>query len=218
MKVSLLTSGFPDGFTEEFIKCVKQYYCKNGSFVTIASDFAAHSKTDKYQDAFLSMFRNNGIEFSEDYAIDDRVTKEKAQQYIMEADVIWISGGDTLKQIAYIKEYYLIPVLQNRHGLTIGMSAGSINMAKRVVLARDIDDNVPKLSIYDGIGLVDINIGPHLGAASEKHMKEIEEASQYATIYGIYDNTFISIVNDKMDIYGDYIKFDKADNRSDANK
>ena len=87
------------------------------------------------------------------------------------------------------------------------MSTGSINMAKRVVLAKNLDENIPELSIYDGIGLVDINIEPHLDSASEEHINEIYEASHYATIYGIYDNTFIKIVDDTMDIYGVYFKY-----------
>jgi len=208
MKVSLLTSGFTDKFTDDFINCVKEYYHNNGSFVLVASDFTEHSKTDRYLDVFLSMFGNSGIVFNEVHIIDDRITREKALQYIEKADIVWIAGGDTLKQIAYLKEYNLIPALQSREGITIGMSAGSINMAKRVVLAKDIDDNVPELSIYDGIGLVDINIEPHLDSASEDHMKDIYEASQYSAIYGIYDNTFIKITNDTMDIYGTYFKYE----------
>ncbi len=208
MKISLLTSGFPNGFTDDFIQCLKEHYNNNGSFVLIASDFARHSKTDRDLDAFLSMFRNKGILFNEVYVIDDRITKEKAVQYIEKADIIWIAGGDTLKQITYLKEYNLISVLQSRERITIGMSAGSINMAKRVVLAKDIDDNIPELAIYDGIGLVDINIEPHLDSASEEHMKDVYEASQFTTIYGIYDNTFIKIVNDTMEIYGVYFKYD----------
>ncbi len=112
------------------------------------------------------------------------------------------------RKLIILKEYNLIPVLKNREGLTIGMSAGSINMAKRVVLAKDINDNVPELAIYDGIGLVDINIEPHLDSASEEHMKDVYEASQFTTIYGLYDNAFIKIVDDKMDIYGIYFKYE----------
>lgn len=208
MNVSLLTSGFTDGFTDDFISCVKEYYHNNGSFVFIASDFTAHSKTDRHLDVFLNMFGDSGIVFNEVHIIDDRITREKASQYIEKADITWIAGGDTLKQIAYLKEYNLIPALQSREGITIGMSAGSINMAKRVVLAKDIHDNVPELSIYDGIGLVDINIEPHLDSASEDHMRDIYEASQYSAIYGIYDNTFIKITNGTMDIYGTYFKYE----------
>jgi len=114
-------------------------------------------------------------------------------------------------EIEHLKQYNLIPALQKREGITIGMSAGSINMAKRVVLARDINDNIPELAIYEGIGLVDINVEPHLDSASEEHMKEVYEASQYATIYGLYDNSFIKILDDNMDIYGVYFKYENGE-------
>lgn len=207
MRVSILTSGFPNGFPEDFINCIKEYYHNNGSMLFIASDFAEHSKTDKYLQVFRTMFRENGVTFNEVNTIDYRTSKEKAFEYIENTDVIWLSGGNTLKQIEHMKEYNLIPVLQKREGITIGMSAGSINMAKRVVLARDINDNIPELAIYEGIGLVDINVEPHLDSANEEHMKEVYEASQYATIYGLYDNSFIKIVGDNMDIYGVYFKY-----------
>ena len=209
MKVSILTSDFPNGFTDDFVKCVKEYYFNNGSFVFIASDFSGHSKTDKYANVFLNKFRDKGIVFDGVHVIDDRISKEKAVQYIEEADVIWISGGNTLEQIKYLKHYNLLPALQSRECMIIGMSAGSINMAKKVVLAKDVNDNIPELSIYDGIGLVDINIEPHLDSASKKHIEEdIYEASQFASIYGLYDNSFIKIVDDKMDIFGDYFKYE----------
>ncbi|WP_456278827.1 Type 1 glutamine amidotransferase-like domain-containing protein [Bacillus sp. AK128] len=208
MKVSILTSGFPNGFTDDFVNCIKENYSNDGSFLFIASDFSGHSKTDRYSDAILNMFKDKGIVFNEFLIIDDRITTEKAVQCIKKADVIWLSGGDTLKQIAYLKEYNLIPFLQRREGVTIGMSAGSINMAKRVVLARDINNNIPELGIYDGIGLVDINIEPHLNSAIEEHIEEIHEASQFATIYGLYDNSFIKIVDNKIEMFGDCYKFE----------
>lgn len=212
MRVSILTSGFPNGFTEDFINCIKEYYHNNGSMLFIASDFDEHSKTDKYLQVFLTMFRENGVVFNEVNTIDYRTSKEKALEYIENAEVIWLSGGDTLKQIQHMKEYNIIPALQKREGITIGMSAGSINMAKRVVLARDINDNILELAIYEGIGLVDINVEPHLDSASEDHMKEVYEASQYGTIYGLYDNSFIKIVDDSMDIYGIYFKYENGEN------
>lgn len=208
MKVSFLTSGFPNGFTEDFIKCIKDYYYNKGVIIFIASDFGQHSKTDKYIDIFLNMFESKGILFRESYVIDDRVTSKEAIHYIEKSDIVWILGGDTLKQIRNIKEYNLIPVLQNRKGITIGMSAGSINMAKKVVISKDVNDNIPELSIYSGIGLVDINVEPHLDSASEDHMKEIYEASHHSIIYGIYDNSFIKIVDECIEVYGTCFKYE----------
>lgn len=209
MKVSFLTSYFPNGFTNDFINSIKEYYTNAGSFVLVASDFSTHLKNDKYTDIFVNMFKSNGLIFNESHVIDNRISRVAAKEYIEKAEVLWLSGGDTLKQIKDIKEYDLIEVLQTREKITIGMSAGSINMAKRVVLAKDINDNIPELSIYDGIGLVDINIEPHLDPTNEEHNKDIYEATRLSTIYGLYDDSFIKIVDEEITFYGDYIKYEK---------
>jgi dipeptidase E len=207
MKASILISAFNNGFSLDFIKCVKKYYTKVGSFIMIASDFTSHDKNDKYANIFVSLFNLQGIEFNKVKVIDDRIAKDEMPKLIMEAGIIWLSGGDTLKQIAYIKEYGLIPYVQKRDGLTIGMSAGAINMARKVVLAKDINDNIPELSIYDGVGLVNINIEPHLDYASEDHFKEICDAAKVNPIYGLYDDSFIEIVDNTTTFHGKYIKF-----------
>lgn len=210
MRVLFLTSGLTNGFTDDFIQSLKEYYCNKGSLVFIASDFTGHYITDKYINLFVSMFKEKGIIFDKVQVIDNRVSKDEAINYLEKAYIVWISGGDTLKQIGYIKEYGLISSLQNRNGITIGMSAGSINMAKRVVLPKDIEDNIPELSIYDGIGLVDINIEPHLDTEGEEHMEDIYEASKYTTIYGLFDNSFIKVVDDSMEFYGAYMKYERS--------
>lgn len=211
MKVSILTSGFPNGLTEDFAKCIKEYYRGGGSFVFITSDFSDHIKNDKYSNIFLNMFINNSIVFNEAYTIDNRISESKAIELIEGADVVWISGGDTLKQIEDMRKYNIIPALKKREGITVGMSAGSINMAKKVVIAKDLRENIPELTIYDGIGLVDINIEPHLDITDEEHMKEIYEASRFARIYGLYDEGFIKVADDSLEIYGTCYKYENVD-------
>lgn len=211
MKVSILTSGFPNGFTEDFAKCIKEYYRGGGSFVFIASDFSDHIKNDKYSNIFLNMFINNSIVFNKAYTIDNRISEAKAIEFIEGADVIWISGGDTLKQIEHMRKYNIIPALKKREGITVGMSAGSINMAKKVVIAKDLRENILELTIYDGIGLVDINIEPHLDITDEEHMKDIYEASRYTRIYGLCDEGFIKVVENSLEIYGTCYKYENVD-------
>ncbi len=209
MQVFYLTSGFADGFTDDFIQSIKKYYSGCGLLAFIASDFTIPSITDGYCNLFIGMFKAKGITFDEVQIIDNRVSKDEASRLIEKAAVVWLSGGDTLKQIGHIKEYGLIPSLKKRKGVTIGMSAGSINMAKKVVLARDVEDGISELSIYDGLGLVDINIEPHLDTERKDHIKDIIEASRHATIYGLFDNSFIKVIGDLIEFYGPYVKYAK---------
>jgi dipeptidase E len=210
MKVNFLTSGFPNGLTTEFTLELNKYLPVNPSFVFIASDFSQPQRTQYFLDVLIQSFRDKGLVFKTVHTIDFHVTPETARELIYEADVIWIAGGPTLKQINYIKQYELIPNLLNRNGITIGMSAGSINMAKRAILVEDTDDNV-KTEIYEGIGLVDLNIEPHLNYASIDHIKNIEKLTMNETIIGLYDNSFIVLSDDKQEYFGKFKLFQKKE-------
>jgi dipeptidase E len=210
MKVNFLTSGFPNGLTTEFTLELNKYLPVNPSFVFIASDFSQPQRTQYFLDVLIQSFRDKGLVFKTVHTIDFHVTPETARELIYEADVIWIAGGPTLKQINYIKQYELIPNLLNRNGITIGMSAGSINMAKRAILVEDTDDNV-KTEIYEGIGLVDLNIEPHLNYTSIDHIKNIEKLTMNETIIGLYDNSFIVLSDDKQEYFGKFKLFQKKE-------
>lgn len=211
MKVNFLTSGFPNGLTTEFILELNKYLPVNPSFVFIASDFSQLARTQYFLDVLIQSFRVKGLVFKSVRTIDFHITAEVARELVYEADVIWIAGGPTLKQMNYIKQYELIPNLLNRDGITIGMSAGSINMAKRAILIEDTDDNV-NTEIYEGIGLVDINIEPHLNYASIDHIKNIEKLVN-ETIIGLYDNSFIVLTDNNLEYYGKYKVFEKKNHK-----
>lgn len=209
MKVNIVTSGFPHGFTDDFITEVDRYLSSRKLFVFIASDFRIHSKTKLYHDRFLRMFREKGIVFDQSCIIDCEIQPEQAAECIHRADVVWLAGGPTLKQIAHLREYGLIEALQRRDGMTIGMSAGSINMARRVVYARDVREDVYETAVYEGIGLVDFNIEPHLNEAGPDHLEDIRQAAQIAPIHGLHDDAFILELGGTMRIYGKYKLFDE---------
>lgn len=212
MKINFVTSGFPNGFTDEFIGEVKKHLANYKNFVFIASDFTVHDKTSWYAELFLRLFAEKGVTFDNNVIVDFEITPEQAQKHISEADVVWLAGGPTLTQIEHIRQYNLISALRERDGITIGMSAGSINMAKRVVLAKDINDNVPELSIYDGIGLVDFNIEPHINEANEEHICDIKQAAKIAPIFALHDEAFIKEIDEEITFYGKYKLYDETEN------
>lgn len=111
-------------------------------------------------------------------------------------------------QMEAIRNHGLIEALQQRNGITVGLSAGAINMAKKVVLAKDMEDGIPELSIYDGIGLVDFNIEPHLNSATREHIKDVEIAAKVAPIYGLHDEAFLEVGDDGMKVFGEYRLFE----------
>jgi len=211
--INYLLSGIDKekGFSNLQAKYLKQDI-KNTNVITfIASTFSDIEKSNKYLNIMLNWFENINITFKEAYLINDLVTQEQAREYIDKSDVVFIMGGDTLEQIKNINKYNIIPNLQKRNGITIGISAGSINMANDVAIARDIDDNIPEHSFYKGIGLVDINIEPHFDLNNTFHNKDIIDISKTNKIICLPDESFIRIEN-KIDIIGDYYIYDKEGN------
>ena len=216
MAVCFLTSAFNNGFTPDFERVLKGYLPDGrtdaGNFVFIASDFDDPHGNMHWAEEIRGKFGEIGILFSGFHIVDHTVSPSQAEKYIRNAQVIWLSGGDTLRQIASFKEYHLREQLIRSARLFIGMSAGSINMADRVVLARNIYDRSPQLEIYQGLGLVQINIEPHLDPVNAEHLDDILEASTHAPIYGLFDDSFIVDDGQHATLYGPYCLYNLQNN------
>jgi dipeptidase E len=210
LKTCFLTSYFKNEFTEDFKREFKRYSKVNKRFVFIPSSFKNHFKTEKYCDNILELFKKMNVIFEDVKIIDYEVSKLEAEDIILNSDVVWLSGGDTLMQMNHFNEYNLRDILNKYIGVIIGMSAGSFNMADKVIQPKDEDENVYELSVYKGLGLVSINIEPHLDFNRKKHIEDIKEASKLAPIYGLYDNSFILVRDEVIDIFGEYTIFDDS--------
>ncbi len=206
MKVQFVTSGFPNGFTTSFLEQLRKFLPQAKSFVMVASDFSAHQKSERYLAQYLREFAQNGMGFSQGMLVDFSVSPQKAVSMIEGADAVWLSGGPTLTQIRHIREYDLADVLREREGVTVGMSAGAINMAKQVLLARDPGDGIDQMCRYEGIGLVDFSIEPHFADAEKSRMADVLAAAECADrdFYGLYDESFIVEAQGSRTFFGPY--------------
>ena len=205
MSTYILTSMFPNGLNYEQSELFRTLLTERRKFAFIASEFEKmHEKTDKYFIFFLNMFQENGISFDEAYVVDGRMTVAEAQKALTEADVVWLSGGDTPVEFAYLKKYGLDTILKQHEGVVIGMSAGSINMAKNAICTLSCGHS--KQEVYEGLGFVDFSVEPHF--VREKLSEELLELSKKYLIYGLCDNSIIVSKDGKVSVYGEvyYIK------------
>ena len=207
MKYVLMSGSFTRmEIYQEIIDFLNKYSLNNKNIAFITADFSDYSSNDKYIKKLIKLFNDKKFIFNSVYIIDNRIDSYEMKNYIKDSDIVFLLGGDTLKQIKFINKYKLKNIIKEKNKVVIGMSAGSINMAKRVVLARDIDDGIPNLSIYKGIGITDINIEPHCDFRNEEHWKDIEEASKYSNIIVMHDDCYIIVDNDVTSYYGSYVK------------
>ena len=200
MSTHILTSMFPNGLNSEQSELFRTLLSELRKFAFVASEFEKmHEKTDKYFHFFLKMFQESGISFEVTCVVDGRMTAEDAQKAVKEADVVWLSGGNTPVEFAYLKKYGLDTVLRQHKGVVIGMSAGSINMAKNAICT--LSCGHAKQEIYEGLGYVEFSVEPHF--VREKLSDELLELSNEYLIYGLCDDSIIVSKDGQVSFYGE---------------
>lgn len=205
--VKILTSGFPNGFPNYFSRLLKTYIKEDMNFVFVASEFEnIFEKTDWYCNHFIKMFSNDGITFDSVKVIDGRMSKETAQDMVRKADVLWLAGGDTPTQFAYLKSYGLISCIREQRGVIVGMSAGSINMTKTAVCTITCEHD--ELKIYEALGLVEFSIEPHFDR--DNITEELLMLSEKYPMYGICDDGAIICTEDNTLFIGDVFLIDNG--------
>lgn len=205
MKAVLLSGSYrkieiPAKIAEFINNNIKDYF----NICFIASSFDIYNDTDKYVKKLLVAFEQENIVFDKVSIVDERMNKNEMVKTITESNIIFLLGGDTLKQIDSINKYELSKFISNSKKIIIGMSAGAINMADTVILAKDEEDNIPQLSIYKGIGITTINLEPHCDFKNNKHWEELKEASYAGKLLVMNDNCYIIIDEDNISYFGDY--------------
>ena len=189
---------------QEIINFLNRKKLNNKNISFIAASFYEYNFNDYFVNKLIKLFGEKKFVFNKIYIIDNRLSNKKMIDKLNDSEIIFLLGGDTLNQIKSINKNRLKNHILNK--MVIGMSAGAINMAKKVVLAKDINDNIPELSIYNGIGLTNINIEPHCDFKNKEHWKELEKASNISDIIVMNDDCFIISDKDKISFYGSYIK------------
>ena len=200
MSTYILTSMFPNGFNEEITELFQKKISKRNKFAFVVSEFEGmDEENDNYFEVFLNMFEEKGIHFEKAYVVDGRMTAKEAQNAVVEADVVWLSGGDTPTQFRYFEEYGLDTVIKQHKGVIIGMSAGSINLAETAICTLTCEHH--KQEIYKGLGCVNISVEPHF--TINEVSNELVELSKKYIIYGLCDDSIIVCSDGKVEFLGE---------------
>ena len=197
--ISMFQNGFSDIIAEQLQKRIKT----RNKFAFVASEFEKmHEKTDNYFTFFLNMFEEKGIHFKEAYVVDGRMSLEKAQSAVAQADVVWLSGGNAPAQRRYFQKYGPENLIREHSGVIIGMSAGAINMADTSIYTLTCGHSVQ--AIRKGLGCVDITVEPHFKLSNNP--EELLELSEEYTIYGLCDESAIICTENTIEFYGEVYK------------
>lgn len=178
------------------------------NIVFIPANFENMEKVNGYANIDVSWFKEIGINLNGITVLNDTMTKEEMFSSIENADIIFLMGGDTLKQNDFLMKNDLKPIIKTFKKVVIGISAGAINLSNISLCSKDEEDGVEKTITYEGIGRINYTIEPHFDIDNKIFLQnELYPLSEKMTIYGLPNNTGVRIIDSNFEIlYGDFYK------------
>lgn len=194
------------GFTKEQGKLLKEDILSDSIITFVASVFDNYEKNDLQMSNYIKFFQNLKITFKEVNLIDNRTTIVESKRILENTDVIFLLGGSPELQMKSIREYEIIDCIK-KCKIILGVSAGAMNQSNRVMYKDDFDNFIMK--DYEGLGVVNINIFPHIELENQSLLEEEREISNYIPLILLPNDSFIRIKNGNIDIVGDSYKIYK---------
>lgn len=203
--INILFSGISkeNGFNNIQSECLRECINDNSIITFIASDFNDVLKSNKYSNNLVNWFSDIGIKFKKINLIDSNISSDTAHEMLESSDIVFLMGGSPYLQMCAINDYDLVSYIKSTP-LVIGVSAGSMNQSKRVVY-EDEDYNY-ELYDYEGLGLVDFNIYPHLDFNDIELLKETFRVSEYLELQALPNDSFVVVKNGNTKYHGPHYK------------
>ena len=188
-------------YKKEVVNEIKKSIKNPTNMVVIPADFKNYEKNDKQFNGkdktigiyktFKKIFKDLNISL-----LDNRVNKKDGIKLLKNADIIYLLGGNPFTQLKYLKSKKYDEIIVNTDALVMGVSAGSMNLAKEAYYSKD--DDYPESIFYEGLGIVDITIDPHFDIDNKEQVKEIKKNSKERRIVGLPNDSIISIINNEL--------------------
>ncbi len=178
------------------------------NIVFVPTNFENMEKVNGYANIDVSWFKEIGINLTGITVLNKKMSKEEMFRSIENTDIIFLMGGDTLKQNDFLMKNDLKPIIKKFKKFVIGISAGAINLSNISLCSKDEEDEVEKTVTYEGIGRINYTIEPHFDIENKILLQnELYPLSKDITIYGLPNNTGVRIIDNNFEIlYGDFYK------------
>ena len=215
MKNIILLSGRDK--TKYFNKEISQEIQKRANdpinMVVVPADPNNYSKNDKQfngNENVVGVFKTFKKIFPElnISLLDNRISLEEGINSLINADIIYLLGGNPFIQLEYLQKNKFDDIIRNTSALVIGVSAGSMNLAINSYYSKDED--YPESIIYKGLGITDITIDPHFDINNEDQVNEIKENSKKMKIIGLPNDSAIVIANNNIKYIGNIYVFENG--------
>ncbi len=188
-----------------FVENLKSALPRRPRALFICSERDGYGFTDDFTRDFSEALREAGIDLVGALSLDGR-TAHLAEALIWRSDLVILMGGHVPTQNRFFQEINLKRLMGNFQGVVLGISAGSMNAAKRVYAQPEAPgESVASFQRFlPGLGLTDLNILPHYQQAKDYTLDgmRLYEDVTYADskgecFYALVDGTYL-LVEDRM--------------------
>jgi dipeptidase E len=142
-------------------------------------------------------FRSLGAERVEFADYDETDLTQK----IVEANLVYLTGGQASILIERAKKMHLQTHLKNYQGIIIGRSAGALALCSHCITTRRYSKRV---AAVNGLGLANLTLKTHYIAADEEKLKQF---SQTEPVYAIPKDSALAIEDGKLSAIGEVYLF-----------
>lgn len=201
MKTHYYLGWFSHFIPEDLARVLQEDITDRKSIVMVSSNPDIYEEVGATERSWLDVA---GITFDDYHLINDQVQKGDAQALIQKASVIFLLGGNPVKQNDFLMEYDLSRFIKESKAVVIGASAGAINMSAKWLCSKKLGFEVETTSLIEGVGLDDFSVLSHydLENNTDLVLSELSPLSHEMDIYASNKDCAIRVKGDVIDIYG----------------
>ncbi|MBQ9148254.1 MAG: Type 1 glutamine amidotransferase-like domain-containing protein [Oscillospiraceae bacterium] len=178
-----------------FLEKLKQALPGHPRALFVCGDPADHQGTDDFGRDYAAAFAEAGIPLR-GYSVLDGRNEADTQLLIWQSDLIVLSGGHVPTQNLFFQKIGLKKLIHNFQGVVLGISAGSMNCARRVYAQPEApgESRADFRRFYPGLGLSEINILPHYQQVKDS-MLDGKKLYADVTLADSVGESFLSLVD-----------------------
>ena len=198
---------------------LNQHIKKYDNFLFVASVADAPDITDVYAKATIEAI-DMTMPFQKYSVLDGRNASE-AKRLIQDADFIILTGGHVPSQNKFFAECGLFELLNNCSAVVLGISAGTMNLARQVYSPPELDGEYLDKDFerfFPGVGRTNINVFPHYDELYDSYldgvhvMSEIVKPDSFKTpVLCMNNGTYVEIVDDVATLRGEAYLMENGD-------
>lgn len=144
---------------------IRENLIHQDQLLIIANDPQDFVANDDVATVLASAFKMTGIKFKQVTILDQR-TAQQAAALILSADLIFMCGGEILRQLTFLKQIAFKTLIKDYAGVVITVSAASMCLTRTICNFPEHTNELSQPRLVSGLGLLDMKLIPHFDGAT----------------------------------------------------